>query len=218
MIDRATADKLLTTTRAVRKRLDLTRPVPRELIEECIEIALQAPTGSNRQNWAFVVVTDEAKRKGLADLYRRGGEAMQATGYAAPEHTDPAQIKVTERVYDSAIYLAERLEQVPAMVVPCVQGRVEHIPAVVAQASTYGSILPAVWSFMLAARARGLGTAWTSIHLFFEQEAAALLDVPADWTQAALIPVAYYTGDDFKPAHRIAARDVTFWDSWGTTD
>jgi len=100
-------------------------------------------------------------------------------------------------------------------VIPCVQGRVESVPLVVAQASTYGSILPAAWSFMLAARARGLGTAWTSIHLFFEKEVAALLGIPDDWTQAALLPVAYYTGDDFKPADRLPAAELTHWDDWG---
>ena len=89
-------------------------------------------------------------------------------------------------------------------------------PMVVAQASTYGSILPAAWSFMLAARARGLGTVWTTVHLFFEKDVATLLGIPDDWTQAALFPVAYYTGDDFKPAHRLPSAEMTHWDSWGT--
>ena len=214
-IDRAAADHLLTTTRSVRKRLDLTRPVPPELIEECIEVALQAPTGSNQQNWAFVVVRDPAKKQAIADLYRRGGEILSGTGYPPPLPDDDPRVPVRERVMDSATYLAACLEQVPVFVIPCVQGRVEQMPMVVAQASTYGSILPAAWSFMLAARARGLGSAWTTIHLFFEQDVAQLLGIPEDWTQAALLPVAYYTGDDFKPAERLPASSLTHWDAWG---
>jgi nitroreductase len=213
-IDRAAADRLLTTTRSVRRRLDLTRPVPAELIEECIEVALQAPTGSNQQNWAFVVVTDAAKRATIADYYRQGGEMLAGMGYPPPLPEGDPRIPVQTRVMDSAMYLAERLEQVPVFVIPCVQGRVEQMPMVLAQASAYGSILPAAWSFMLAARARGLGSAWTSIHLFFEKEVAALLGIPDDWTQAALLPVAYYTGDDFKPAERLPASLVTHWDAW----
>jgi nitroreductase len=214
-IDRAAADALLTTTRSVRKRLDLTRPVPPELIEECIEIALQAPTGTNRQNWAFVVVTDPDKKRAIADLYRKGGEMLAGSGYPPPLPEGDPRIAPTERVIDSATYLAGCLEHVPVFVIPCVEGRVETMPMVVAQASTYGSILPAAWSFMLAARARGLGSAWTSIHLMFEKEAAALLGIPDSWTQAALLPVAYYTGDDFKPAERLPGRQLTHWDAWG---
>jgi nitroreductase len=215
VLDVAAADKLLTTTRSVRRRLDLERPVPAHLIEECITVALQAPTGSNQQGWAFVVVTDPAKRKALAELYRRGGQAMAEMGYAPPEHDDPEQRRVTERVNESARYLTPRLEDVPVHVIPCVKGRVEGLPSVLAQASTYGSILPAAWSFMLAARARGLGSAWTTIHLAFEQEASELLGIPPEWTQAALLPVAYYTGDDFRPAKRLPAASLTHWDAWG---
>jgi len=215
MIDRAAADKLLTTTRSVRKRLDFDRSVPPALIEECIDIALQSPTGSNRQNWAFVVVTDPEKRLGIANLYRRAGEAL-AGQIPVPEYGDDDPRKSAHvRVYDSAQWLTERLEQVPVFVIPCVEGRVETFPSVVAQASTYGSILPAAWSFMLAARARGLGSVWTTIHLLYEKEAAELLAIPASFTQAALLPVAFYKGDDFKPASRLPAREVTYWDTWG---
>jgi nitroreductase len=214
-IDRAAADKLLTTTRSVRKRLDLTRPVPPELIEECIEIAMQSPTGSNRQNWAFVVVTDAEKKKFIADCYRKAGEQMTASGYPPPLPEGDPRLRAMPRVMESAMYLAERMEQVPVMVIPCVEGRVENVPMVVAQASTYGSILPAAWSFMLAARARGLGSAWTTIHLFYERDVAQLLGIPDDWTQAAMLPVAYYTGDDFRPGDRLPAAEVTHWDSWG---
>jgi nitroreductase len=215
-IDRAAADKLLTTTRSVRKRLDLTRPVPAELIAECIDVAMQAPTGTNAQNWSFVVVTDPAKRAAIADLYRKAGEMMAGSGYPPPLPEGDPREHVMPKVMESAMYLGTVLEQVPVFVIPCVQGRVENMPMVVAQASTYGSILPAAWSFMLAARARGLGTVWTTIHLFFEKDVAALLGIPDDWTQVALFPVAYYTGDDFKPAHRLPAAQMTHWDSWGT--
>ena len=115
---------------------------------------------------------------------------------------------------DSATYLAGCLDDAPAFVIPCIEGRVEGVPMVVAQASTYGSILPAAWSFMLAARRPGLGTAWTSIHLFFEKDVSALLGIPDNYTQVALFPVGlYYTGDDFKPADRLPAGPLTHWDA-----
>jgi len=214
-IDRPAADKLLTTTRSVRKRLDLDRPVDPMVIDECIEVALQAPTGTNAQNWAFVVVTDPEKKKAIADAYRKAGEIMAGSGYPPPLPAGDPREHVMPKVMESATYLGEVLERVPVHVIPCVQGRVESVPMVVAQASTYGSILPAAWSFMLALRARGLGTAWTTIHLFFEKEIAALLGIPDDWTQTALFPVAYYTGDDFRPAHRLPAADMTHWNGWG---
>lgn len=214
-IDRVATDKLLTTTRSVRKRLDLERPVELELIQECVDIAMQAPTGTNSQNWSFVVVTDQAKRTAIADFYRQGMAGMVASGYPPPLADGDPREHVMPRVMDSAVYLGEIMHRVPVFVIPCVLGRVENVPMVAAQASTYGSILPAAWSFMLAARARGLGTAWTTIHLFFEAEVAELLGIPTDWTQAALFPVAYYTGDDFKPAHRLDSAALTHFDSWG---
>ena len=215
-IDRVATDKLLTTTRSVRKRLDLTREVEPQVIQDCIDIAMQAPTGTNAQNWAFVVITDPAKKKFIADAYRNGGEMMAGSGYPPPlEPGDPRE-HVMPKVMESAGYLGEILEQVPVFVIACVRGRVESVPMVIAQASTYGSILPAAWSFMLALRSRGLGTAWTTIHLFQEKPISELLGIPEDWTQTVLFPVAYYTGDDFKPAHRLPSDTMTHWDSWGT--
>ena len=215
-IDRVATDKLLTTTRSVRKRLDLTREVEPQVIQDCIDIAMQAPTGTNAQNWAFVVITDPAKKKFIADAYRNGGEMMAGSGYPPPlEPGDPRE-HVMPKVMESAGYLGEILEQVPVFVIACVRGRVETVPMVIAQASTYGSILPAAWSFMLALRSRGLGTAWTTIHLFQEKPISELLGIPDDWTQTVLFPVAYYTGDDFKPAHRLPSDTMTHWDSWGT--
>lgn len=215
-IDRIATDKLLTTTRSVRKRLDLTRDVEPQVIQDCIDIAMQAPTGTNAQNWAFVVITDPAKKKFIADAYRNGGEMMAGSGYPPPlEPGDPRE-HVMPKVMESAGYLGEILEQVPVFVIACVRGRVESVPMVIAQASTYGSILPAAWSFMLSLRSRGLGTAWTTIHLFQEKPIAELLGIPDDWTQTVLFPVAYYTGDDFRPAHRLPSDTMTHWDSWGT--
>ncbi len=215
-IDHIATDKLLTTTRSVRKRLDLTREVEPQVIADCIDIAMQAPTGTNAQNWAFVVITDRAKKKFIADAYRSGGEMMAGSGYPPPlEPGDPRE-HVMPKVMESAGYLGEILEQVPVFVIACVRGRVESVPMVIAQASTYGSILPAAWSFMLALRSRGLGTAWTTIHLFQEQAISELLGIPDDWTQTVLFPVAYYTGEDFKPAHRLPSDAMTHWDSWGS--
>jgi nitroreductase len=169
-----TPDQVLSTTRAVRKRLDLTRPVEPELIRECVELAIQAPTGSNMQRWHFLVVTDAEKRKALGEFYRQGMEAVygaNAAGRNQPAPKDPEAARTQERVLDSAQYLAAHMHEVPVLVVPCIYGRLENMPTV-AQAGTWGSILPAVWSFMLAARSRGLGTAWTTLHLFHEKEAA----------------------------------------------
>jgi nitroreductase len=214
-MDLAAADHLLTTTRSVRKRLDFTRPVERAVLEKAIEIAFQAPTGSNTQGWHFVIVTDAAKRKALADLYRKAFELYANAGDSMrpqiPE-SDP-RFKQMPRIIDSATFLAEHLHEAPAFVIPCIEGRVEN-GGVLAQASIYGSILPAVWSLMLALRARGVGSAWTTLHLMFESDAAKIINVPDTITQTALLPVAYFTGTDFKPAKRLPAKQRTHWEQW----
>jgi len=214
-MDLASVDHLLTTTRSVRKRLDLNRPVPLDLIEKCIEIAIQAPTGSNAQNWHFVVVTDADKRRALAELYRRAFQAYREMNVDAPQlrEGDPRR-EQTLRIVDSASYLAEHLHEVPVHIVPCVEGRAEHGP-VVMQASLYGSILPATWSLMLALRSRGVGSAWTTLHLVYEKEAAAILGIPEHVTQVALLPVAYFTGHDFRPARRLPVRRFISLNRWG---
>ena len=215
-MDLATVDHLLTTTRSVRKRLDFKRPVPAELVQKCIDIALQAPTGSNAQGWSFVVVTDAAKRKALADLYRQAFQFyVDNPDFRATYEPEDLRTKQMPRIVDSASYLAEHLHEAPVHVIPCIQGRVEQA-GVIGQASVYGSILPAAWSFMLAARSRGLGSAWTTLHLIFEKDAAKLLGIPDEVTQTALLPVAYFTGTDFRPATRVDPRRVTHWDAWGT--
>jgi nitroreductase len=209
-------DELLTTTRAVRKRLDFDRPVERSVIEACLRIAVQAPTGGNRQRWHFVVLTDPARRRALADLYRKSWAVYLTTPTAAPNlhFDDPTREAGQRRVGDSAQYLADNIERVPVLLVPCFTGRIDGQPAS-AQAGVWGSILPAVWSFMLAARARGLGTAWTTLHLRHEREAAEILGIPYEqFTQAALVPVAYTRGTDFKPAHREALAGIVHWETW----
>ena len=207
-MDLATIDHLLMTTRSVRQRLDLTRSVEPGVIERCLDIAMQAPTGGNLLRAHFVVVTDPVKREGLAALYRK----VFFEDYAP---TISPERRVTEaRNFAAWTYLAEHLHEAPVHVVACVEGRVEGMPPAAA-AARYGSILPAVWSFMLALRARGVGAAWTTLHIRHEREAAALLGIPSDVMQVALLPVAYYVGADFKPARRIPARERTYWNQWG---
>jgi nitroreductase len=209
-MDLATVDHLLTTTRSVRQRLDLTRPVEPAVIAQCLDIAIQAPTGGNIAWYHFVVVTDPAKRAGLATLYRQAFAA-----YWTPQQREQAQ-QTDPRNFVAYQYLADHLHEVPVHIIPCVENLPETAGAFW-QATLYGCILPATWSLMLALRARGLGAAWTTAHLMYEKEAAALLDIPAHVTQAALLPVAYFTGTDFKPAKRVPGRERTHWDTWGQT-
>src|SRR6516225_7921860 len=210
-------DELLTTTRSVRKRLDLARPVEPEVIRECLGLALQAPTASNSQSWHFVVVTDPQQREALATLYRKGAEqyrALMAPEFQKRAASSKQDATAVGRLTDSGQYLIDHLHEVPVHVIPCIWGRTDHKPTV-AQAGLWGSIMPATWSFMLAARSRGLGTSLTSFHLFFEQEAAHVLGIPYEKvTQAALIPVAYTLGTDFKPASRMPLDSVLHWDKW----
>ena len=204
------ADELLTTTRAVRKRLDLTRPVPREVILDCIRISQQAPTGSNQQGWRWVIVTDPEKRAALAELCRAfAGGFFNGAGEEARQ---TGQVQ-NARVYDSASYLLEHLHEVPALVIPCLMGRPGYLLGT--QAAFFASIYPAVWSFNLALRARGLGATLTTVHLMKEKEAAAILGVPDGATMVALLPVAYTIGDAFKPAARPPVEDITYFDQWG---
>jgi nitroreductase len=212
-------DELLSTTRTVRRRLDLERPVERRLIEECAALAQQAPTGGNRQAWGLVIVTDPDRRAALGEIYRRGFERYTSRGVAAPgapalSLPDDAAQERQRRIGRSAAHLARTIDRVPVLVVPCLRGRVEGQEAAV-QASAYGSILPAVWSFMLAARARGLGTAWTTVHLFHEREAAEVLGIPFDEVmQVALIPVAHLVGDTLRPGARAPLEDFVHWERW----
>ena len=203
-------DRLLSTTRAVRRRLDLERPVGREVILECIRLSQQAPTASNTQKWCWMVVMDPAKRAALGAIYARGKEFIEQ----ARSQIDTSD-KQTHRVYDSAEWLLDHMGEAPALVIPCIQGRIpEGAPHGMA-AAIYGSIYPAMWSFQLALRSRGLGSALTTISLFFEKDVADVLDIPDDIMQVALLPVGYTKGTDFKIAARPAAEEITHFDRWG---
>jgi nitroreductase len=204
-------DELLATTRAVRKRLDLDRPVPRSVINECLELAVQAPTGSNSQTWRWIVVEEAKTKKALADIYRKGGEAYLTNAVAQARD---AGNKQTERVYESAMYLVENLHKAPVHVIPCLEGRPPaNIPPAML-AGLYGSIFPAVWNFQLALRSRGLGSVLTTLHLVYEQEAAKLLGIPDNVLQVALLPVGYTKGGDFKRAARPPVSNITHWNRW----
>lgn len=208
-IDRANADLLLSTTRSVRKRLDFDRPVEREVLLECLRLAVQAPTASNRQTWRWVIVTDPDLRRQIADLYREAALPYLRESQANAEEGGAAQDK---RIFDSALYLAENLEKAPAFVIPCIEEPLEDRGAAIV---AMGSIVQAAWSFQLALRARGLGSTWTTLHLRHAKETAELLGIPAGVTQVSLIPVAYTKGLDFKPAKRPPVEEITHWDRWG---
>ena len=224
-VDTAATDHLLTTTRTVRKRLDLSRPVAPSLILECLRVASQAPTGSNLQRTRWMVVTDPDKRRALGDLYKR---AMDP--YHAIMEPLAAAAGTNEKVIGSSRYLAEVMGQAPVLVIPCELGSPGEFAALlraggyphslsdnVSASSFYGSAWPAVWSFMLALRSRGLASALTTMHLALERETGELLGIPDTVTQIGLIPVAYYTGETFKPANRRPAEDVTYWNGWKNT-
>jgi nitroreductase len=204
-------DALLSTTRAVRKRLDLERPVPREVIAECLELAVQAPTASNSQTWRWMVIDDADKRRQIAELYR----AATADRQTITEPWDSLERTVqTDRVHDSSGYLRANLERVPVLVIPCVEGRPAPDAAPASLSATYGSIIPAIWSFQLALRSRGLGSVFTSVLAFREREVAELLGIPDSVLQVAMIPVAYTIGTDFKRAERPPVSGITHWNEW----
>ncbi len=205
-----TPRELLTTTRTVRKRLDFTRPVERDIVEDCLSVAFQAPNGSNQQLWDWVLVDDAKRRAEMAAIYRAGLDAHLALPYRAAYEVQDRQSQIASSVY----YLIEHLQEAPVLVVPCVAGRFEGA-SIFDQASHWGSILPAVWSFMLALRLHGMGSAWTTLHLHREAEMAELLGIPfASVTQAGLFPVAYTIGTDFSPANRAASQSAIHWNTW----
>ena len=215
-MDMNTVEKLLTTTRSVRKRLDLDREVPLDTVKGCLEVAIRAPTGSNSQQWRYLVITDPEKRKAIAELYSRSFKLYaKESAAAAPKlpPTDPRSQRMM-KVVTSAVYLAENLHRVPMFILTLLEGRVEKAD-VLAQASFYGSSLPAAWSLMMALRANGIGSAWTTLHLRYEKEAAEILGIPDNYTQTCLLPVAYFKGEDFRPAKRVPVEQLTYLDNWG---
>jgi nitroreductase len=207
-------DEVLTTTRAVRRRLDLERPVPRAVIEECLDLAFQAPNGSNQQFWQWIFVEDPATKAAMADIYRAGMDAH----IARPRNEADAQIDYStpeaQRIGASVYHLREHLHEVPVLLVVGVAGRLDD-SAIFEQASRWGSILPGVWSFMLALRSRGLGSAWTTIHLHKEREMAELLGIPFDeWMQVGLFPIAYTQGIEFAVTPREPAAKFLRWNDF----
>lgn len=208
-IDVEQADLLLTTTRSVRKRLDFDRPVDRSVLLDCVRIAQQAPTGSNMQTWRWLFIVDPDVKQAMADLYRKGGAPYFAGGRDI-EIADP-QIR---RIRDSSLYLAENMQRAPVLAVPCIKGRPPEGSPYAAWAGAFSSIVPAVWSFQLALRARGLGSCFTNLHLLCEEDAAAVLGLPDDVLQIALMPIAYTKGTDFKPAERPPPEHIVRWDHW----
>jgi nitroreductase len=210
-----TPDELLTTTRTVRKRLDFERPVPRTLIEECIEIALQAPTGGFKQNWHWIAISDPKIKDAIAEIYRASWVQTTQSGRMPTYGPDDPRATRIQRVLESGTYLADNIGRAPWLIIPCGTGRTLDQPTVPEQSRFWASILPAMWNFMLAARARGLGCAWTTEHLKHEDQVARILNIPQpEVTQCGLLPVAFSKGTDFRRAQRIPGVDVTHWDTW----
>ena len=211
--DLSSVDYILETTRSVRRRLDLSRPVDPDVVMRCLDIALQAPTGSNQQGWRWLILTDADKKAKIGAYYKQSWyDYAKSAPRSAPGSEPTAQM---QRVISSARYLADHMGEAPMMIFPCVHGRaVDSSPA--ANAGLYGSILPAAWSLMLALRARGIGAAWTTLHLNYERECHEILGIPDDVTTAALLPVAYFTGETFKKAARAPASELAYWESWGS--
>jgi nitroreductase len=208
--DTRVTDELLSTTRAVRKRLDFERPVDPAVILECIGLAQQAPTATNAQDWRWVVVTDADKKAAIAEIYRGGCLTYLERGATQEEDAQ------TKRVYQSALQLAKTIQDVPLLAIPCIERQLDGL-GYVGTASALGSILPAAWSFVLALRSRGLGTVWTTAHLWNQAGAAEVLGIPDGVTQVAMFPVAYTKGVDFKPADRPPPETITSWNEWGAT-
>jgi nitroreductase len=205
--DLETVDRLLTTTRAVRKRLDYDRPVDRSLLLDCIRLSQQAPTGTNAQHWRWLVVDDPVKKKALGEIYSRGIPLLD-------EFAKNAQDEQTAKVYSHARDFAERLGDVPVLVIPCLEGRLEPGADLVNTTTYYGSIYQAVWSFQLALRSRGLGSVFTTMHLAFEHDSRELLGLPEHIVQTALLPVAYTLGTEFKSTHRPPPESITCFNEW----
>ncbi|MFP5068844.1 nitroreductase family protein [Pseudonocardia nantongensis] len=207
-------DELLTTTRSVRKRLDLDRPVSMDLIRDSLEVALQAPSGSNQQGWHWLVITDAGKRARIGEYYRQAFTAYRnSSAYPTSTSWGDADRDATQnRVADSAGYLAEKMGEVPVLIIAAMNAKAD-LPAA-NQAGMWGSLLPAAWSLQLALRARGLGSAWTSLHLQYEKEIAELLGVPDHVRQGVLLPVAHFTGESFKPAKRQPLAEVLHENAW----
>ncbi len=207
-------DEVLTTTRSVRKRLDLDKPVTREVLMECLELALQAPTGSNSQGWQWVFIEDADKKKAIGDIYLANARRYLSSPSREYPEGDTRGERM-DKVRDSATFLAEHMHEAPVLLIPCIEGREDQTP--LGGVSFWASLFPAVWSFCLALRSRGLGSCWTTLHLLKdgEKQAADVLGIPFDkYSQGGLLPIAYTKGTDFRPAKRLPAEQLTHWNSW----
>lgn len=216
MLLNLSADEVLTTTRSVRKRLDLETPVSREVLTECLELAIQAPTGSNAQGWQWIFVDDPEKKKALADIYRANFTEYRKQQPQVQYSEGDTRAEQRGRVVSSAMYLADHMHEAPWLLVPCQEGRADKLPGPMT-ASFWGSLLPAMWSYMLALRSRGLGSSYTTIHLLGdgEKQSAEVLGIPYDqYSQGGLLPIAYTKGTDFRPAKRLPVEQVVHWNTW----
>ena len=209
MEDYSAFDDILATTRSVRRRIDFDRPVPPEVLLECIDIAVQAPTGVGPETWRFVVITDDDKKRSIAELYRQAFDDYMRTRFEELKNSGDAPDELSPNYR----YLADNLQNFPALILVCREGRPpqEHTR----QVAFYGSILPAAWSLMLALRTRGLGATWTTLLSSYEKQAAEILEMPSYITSTVLLPIGYMNGAKLKRATRTAARRVTYWDKWG---
>lgn len=207
-----TVDEVLSTTRSVRKRLDFDRPVPRDILLECLDLAVQAPTAGGSQNWHWLFIEETATKRALADIYRNNlGHHDIAT--AGPTDVDPDRAR---RLASSGMRLIDHLQDAPVLLIPCLRGRVDNTPSATS-ATFWASLMPAVWNLCLALRSRGLGTCWTTLHLFGdgERRAADVVGIPyGQYSQAGLLPIAYTTGTQFRPARRLAAEQISHFDRW----
>ena len=208
-----TVDGLLSTTRSVRRRLDFDRPVPREVLNECLALALQAPSASDKQNWRWVFVDDHEKKRALVEIYRAN---LAGAGRAPGGRGASDQSRQQARMAASGAHLATHMQDAPFLLIPCLRGRVDRSTSAMS-ATFWASVMPAAWSFCLALRSRGLGTCWTTLHLFGngERAAAEVLNIPYDdYSQVGMFPIAYTKGVDFKPARRLEPEHVTHWNGW----
>lgn len=215
--DLTQTDKLLSTTRAVRKRLDLTKPVPRDLVLDCVRLATQAPAGGNYQRWRWLIVDAPEQKAIVADAYKRGyAPYIESQKAATGAKVDQPETTV-DRIISSSDHLANIVGEVPVLAIPCAVGEPEDV-SVQGSAGWWGSLLPAVWSYMLAARSRGLGTVYTTLHLNHAEEVGEALGIPAHVNQLAMIPTAFYTGETFRPGDRMPAEKITYWNEWKNTE
>jgi nitroreductase len=208
-------DEVLTTTRAVRRRLDLSRPVPREVIEECVQFARQAPIAGNVERCRFVAVTQPELRREIADIYRAATERVSYKPISEAEAAADPAARAMAKVMASAADLRDHLHEVPVLVVVGSEARAPKEGTGAVASGFYGSVFPAIWSFQLALRSRGLGSSLTCIHLHEADRMAALVSLPERWTQVALLPVAYTNGLEFRAAARqLPLHDVLRWETW----